>query len=110
MAVHPPAGLGLPPALRDLEPVVESTAGNSVVVTGTLAAAAEVRLVVFRGPGVIGETPWTLREAGGIALVWDGTVDGSIAGPGRYRVLVEARSPQGTADAFITIELTGRPR
>lgn len=110
VAVHPPAGLGLPPALRDLEPVVESTAGNSVVVTGTLAAAAEVRLVVFRGPGVIGETPWTLREAGGIALVWDGTVDGSIAGPGRYRVLVEARSPQGTADAFITIELTGRPR
>lgn len=105
VAVHPPEGLGFPPALRDLEPTVVSSAGSSVVVTGTLAAAAEVRMVVFSGPGVIGETPWTLREAGEFALVWDGTVAGAIASPGRYRVLAEARSPQGTADAFLTIEL-----
>jgi hypothetical protein len=80
-----------------------------VVVTGTLAAAAEVRLVVFDGPGVIGETPWSLREAGGFALVWEGTVDGEIADPGRYRVLIEARSPEGAADAFITVEVMGGP-
>ena len=110
VAVHPPEGFGLPPSLRDLEPVVESTAGSSVVITGTLAAAAEVRMVVFQGPGVIGETPWTLREAGGFALVWDGTVDEVIAQPGRYRVLVEARSPEGSADAFLTVELVDKPR
>ncbi len=81
-----------------------------MVVTGTLAAAAEVRMVVFSGPGVIGETPWTLREAGEFALVWDGTVAGAIASPGRYRVLAEARSPQGTADAFLTIELVADPK
>lgn len=110
VAVHPPEGFGLPPSLRDLEPVVESTAGSSVVITGTLAAAAEVRMVVFQGPGVIGETPWTLREAGGFALVWDGAVDEVIARPGRYRVLVEARSPEGSADAFLTVELVDKPR
>ena len=109
VAVHPPEGFGLPPALRDLEPVVTSPLGSSVVVTGTLAAAAEVRLVVFDGPGVIGETPWSLREAGGFALVWEGTVDGEIADPGRYRVLIEARSPEGAADAFITVEVMGGP-
>jgi len=105
VAVHPPQGFGLPPALRDLEPVVISPAGSSVVVTGTLAAAAEIRLVVFEGPGVIAESPWTLRDAGHFALVWDGTVDGAIAGPARYRVLIEARSPEGVADAFITVDL-----
>ena len=105
VGVHPPEGFGLPPALRDLAPRVASPIGSSVVVTGTVAAAAEVRLVVFDGPGVIGETPWTVREAGGFALVWDGTVAGGIADPGRYRALIEARSPEGTADAFITIDL-----
>ena len=109
VAVHPPEGFGLPPALRDLEPVVVAPAGSSVVVTGTLAAAAEVRMVVFHGPGVIGETPWTLREAGRFALVWDGTVDGKIAGPARYRVLVEARSSEGAADTFTTVELVRNP-
>jgi hypothetical protein len=105
VGVHPPEGFGLPTALRDLAPRVASPIGSSVVVTGTLAAAAEVRLVVFDGPGVIGETPWTVREAGGFALVWDGTVAGGIADPGRYRALIEARSPEGTADAFVTIDL-----
>jgi len=109
VAVYPPEGFGLPPALRDLEPLVVSPAGSSVVVTGTLAAAAEVRLVVFDGPGVIGEAPWTLREAGQFALVWDGSVNGIVAGPGRYRVLIEARSPEGVADSFITVELVRRP-
>jgi SpoIID/LytB domain protein len=108
VAVRPPEGFGLPPALRDLEPVVTSPLGSSVVVTGTLAAAAEVRLVVFDGPGVIGQTSWALREAGRFALVWEGTVDGEIAAPGRYRVLIEARSPEGAADSFITIEVVGR--
>jgi stage II sporulation protein D len=110
VAVHPPEGFGLPPALRDLKPVVVAPSGSSVVVTGTLAAAAEVRMVIFRGPGVVGETPWTLREAGGFALVWDGTVDNLIATPGRYRVLIEARSPEGTADEFITVELVSADR
>ncbi len=109
VAVHPPEGFGLPPAFRDLEPVVTSPVGSSVVVTGTLAAAAEVRLVVFDGPGVIGETSWALREAGRFALVWEGTVNGEIAGRGRYRVLIEARSPEGAADSFITIEVVGGP-
>jgi stage II sporulation protein D len=109
VAVRPPEGFGLPPALRGLEPVVVSSVGSSVVVTGTLAAAAEVRLVVFDGPGVVGEAPWTLREAGQFALVWEGTVDGAIAAPGRYRVLIEARSPEGEADSFITVELVKRP-
>jgi stage II sporulation protein D len=105
VAVHPPQGFGLPPAVRDLKPVVISPVGSSIVVTGTLATAAEVRMVVFEGPGVIGETTWTLREAGRFALVWDGTTNGAIAGPGRYRVLIEARSPEGSADAFLTVEL-----
>ena len=105
VGVHPPLGFGLPPALRDIEAVGASPVGSSVVVTGTLAAAAEVRLVVFDGPGVISETPWTVREAGRIALVWDGTEAGDIAGPGRYRALIEARSPEGAADTFITVEL-----
>ena len=109
VAVHPPQGFGLPPAVRDLESTVTSPVGTSVVVTGTLATASEVRMVVFEGPGVIGETPWTLREAGRFALVWDGTTEGAIAGPGRYRVLVEARSPEGSADAFLTVELVGDP-
>ena len=109
VGVHPPEGFGLPPALRDLEPVVASPIGSSVVVTGTLAAAAEVRLVVFDGPGVVGETPWTLRDAGGFALVWEGTVNGVIAPRGRYRALIEARSPQGGADSFFTIELGEAP-
>ncbi len=105
VAVHPPEGFGLPPAFRDLEEVVVASTGSSVVVTATLAAAAEVRMVVFKGPGVIAETPWTLREAGRFALVWDGTSDGSAAAPARYRVLLEARSPEGGADAFTTVEL-----
>jgi hypothetical protein len=96
--------------LRDLDPVVASPVGSSVVVTGTLAAAAEVRLVVFDGPGVVGETPWTLRDAGQFALVWEGTVRGLNASPGRYRALIEARSPQGEADSFITIELGDQPQ
>jgi stage II sporulation protein D len=104
VAVHPPEGFGLPPAWRDFESVV-SQVGSSVVVTGTLAAAAEVRLVVFRGPVVVAETPWTLRDAGEVALVWDGTAGDTLAGSGRYRVLVEARSPEGAADSFITIEM-----
>jgi hypothetical protein len=108
VAVHPPEGFGLPPALRGFESVM-SPAGSSVVVTGTLAAAAEVRLVVFGGPAVVAETPWTLREAGDVALVWDGTAGGSLARPGRYRVLVEARSPEGAADVFITIDMVGDP-
>lgn len=109
VGVHPPEGFGLPPALRDLAPQVASPVGSSVVVTGTAAAAAEVRLVVFDGPGVIGETQWTVREAGRFALVWDGTVAGEIADAGRYRALIEARSPEGTADAFITIDLVPPP-
>jgi SpoIID/LytB domain protein len=109
VGVHPPEGFGLPPALRDLEPVVASPIGSSVVVAGTLAAAAEVRLVVFDGPGVVGDTPWTLRDAGRFALVWDGTVNGVVATGGRYRALIEARSPQGGADSFITIELGEAP-
>jgi hypothetical protein len=107
IAVRPPEGFGLPPAFRGLESLVVSPVGSSVVVTGTLAAAAEVRLVVFDGPGVVGDTPWTLREAGRFALVWDGTVNGAIADSGRYRALIEARSPEGVADAFITVELIG---
>ncbi|MGZ5384656.1 MAG: SpoIID/LytB domain-containing protein [Acidimicrobiia bacterium] len=110
VGVHPPEGFGLPPGLRDLDPVVASPVGSSVVVTGTLAAAAEVRLVVFDGPGVVGETLWTLRDAGQFALVWEGTVHGLNASPGRYRALIEARSPQGEADSFITIELGDQPQ
>ncbi len=108
VAVFPPEGLGLPPSLRDFEPVVTGRSGSAVVVTGTLAAPAEVRLVVFRGPRVVGETPWTVREAGRIALAWDGTVEGRVAPPATYRLLVEARSPDGAADNFIAVRL--RPR
>lgn len=105
VATYPPEGLGLPPALRDLDPVIESSTGQSVVIAGTLAAAAEVRLVVFRGPQIVGETPWQLREAGNFAVVWDGTAKGEIAPPAHYRVLIEARSPEGTADSFLTAQL-----
>ena len=72
---------------------------------GTLAAAAEMRMVVFQGPAVVSETPWTVREAGRFALVCDGSVGNAIAKPGRYRALIEARSPAGDTDGFITIEL-----
>jgi stage II sporulation protein D len=104
VAVHPPEGFGLPPALRDFQPTT-APVGSSVVVGGTLAAAAEVRLVVFQGPAVVAETPWTLREAGAVVLVWDGTAGDALAQAGRYQALVEARSPQGAADSFLTIEL-----
>lgn len=105
VAVYPPEGFGLPPALRDFEPELSGRSGRSVVISGTLAAAAEVRLVVFRGARVVGETAWTIREAGPIALAWDGTADGEIAPPATYRLLVEARSPEGSADVFATLRL-----
>ena len=104
VAVLPPEGFGLPPALREFESTT-SPVGSSVVVGGTLAAAAEIRLVIFRGPAVVAETPWTVREAGRVALVWDGTAGDALAGAGRYRVLVEARSPEGAADSFLNIDL-----
>ncbi len=108
VAVIPPQGLGLPPTLRDVPRLVEVPAGRAVVVTATLSAAAEVRLVVFRGTAPVGATPWAVRDVGRVGLVWDATVAGETAPPAPYRVLIQARSSAGTAAEVLTVLVTPR--
>ncbi len=105
--VTPPQGFGLPPRIRDLPAVIGSPAGRSVVVRGTVSVAAELRLVVFRGGTVITETAWTLWEPGGFGLVWGAAGEAGPVAPGAYRVLVEARSPDGEGDRFATVVIDG---
>ncbi len=105
IVVEPPEGLGLPPTLASIPDLVDGESGRAVLVAPTLTAPAEVRMVVFRGARVVAATAWKAREAGKVSLVWDGLDHGSIAVPGRYRLLIEARSPEGRAEAFATLRL-----
>ncbi len=108
VAVIPPQGLGLPPTLRDVPRLIEVPAGRAVVVTATLSAAAEVRLVVFRGTAPVAATPWVVRDVGRVGLVWDATVAGNTAPPAPYRILIQARSSAGTAGEVLTVLITPR--
>jgi hypothetical protein len=82
-----------------------AVSGRAITFTGTLSAAAEVRVVVFRGAEVVGETDWSVRNAGEIVAVWDGTLRDRIAPPGAYRVMMEARSAEGMDRLFITLQM-----
>jgi len=98
----PPEGFGLPPTVRDLPEMVTGASGRSLLVSVTVTAPAQVRLVVFRGAQVVTETPWKTREAGPVSLIWDGTFAGRTAPPGPYRLMIEARNSEGAATAFVT--------
>lgn len=105
IVLDPPEGLGLPPTLASVPGMVEGESGRAVLVAPVLTAPAEVRMVVFRGARLVAATPWKAREAGTVSLVWDGFDHGDVAGPGRYRLLIEARSAEGRAEAFATLRL-----
>jgi stage II sporulation protein D len=107
--VRPPVGLGLPLAIRDVPSLVVAPAGSAPVITFTLSGPAEVRLVVFEGPGVAAVTDWTVRDAGSQVIVWDALIGGDLARPGRYRIMVEARSPEGSVWQFTTVGIGARP-
>jgi stage II sporulation protein D len=104
VAAEPPEGIGLPPKLSSPAPDT-AVSGRAITFTGTLSAAAEVRVVVFRGAEVVGVTDWTVRNAGEIVAVWDGTLRDRIAPPGAYRVMMEARSAEGMDRLFITLQM-----
>ncbi len=105
---RPPEGLGLPLVLRDVEPLIASGVGEAPVIPFTLSGAAEVRLVVFDGPGIAAESDWAVREAGRQVIVWNGLVHGELADPGRYRVLIEARSGDAAAFVLTTVGIGDR--
>ena len=52
VVVQAPVGLGLPLVVRDIEPLIATSFGEAPVIPFTLSGPAEVRLVVFDGPGV----------------------------------------------------------
>jgi SpoIID/LytB domain protein len=102
----PPEGFGLPPTFGELPDHPTGTSGRSLLLSVVVTAPSEVRLVVFRGAQVVQETPWKVREAGHVSLIWDGSVAGSAAPPGPYRLMIEARNGEGTAVAFVTALVT----
>ena len=104
IAAAPPEGIGLPPTLANLEPTSAPT-GRAITFTGTLSAAAEVRVIVFRGAEVVGITEWRVRDAGDVIAVWDGSLRDRIASPGAYRVMMEARSGEGMDHLFTTLNM-----
>jgi SpoIID/LytB domain protein len=102
----PPTGFGLPPTISEVPEHPQSPSGRSLLVSVIVTAPAEVRLVVFRGAQVVEETPWKVRDAGHVSLIWDGTLAGSAAPPGPYRLMIQARNGEGFATAFTTATLT----
>ncbi|MFQ5966913.1 MAG: SpoIID/LytB domain-containing protein [Acidimicrobiia bacterium] len=103
VVVQAPVGLGFPLVVRDTAPLIAAAFGEAPVIPFTLSGPAEVRLVVFDGPGVAAEGEWVIREAGNQVIVWDGLAQGKLASPGRYRVLIEARSSEGAAYQLTTV-------
>lgn len=104
VAAVPPIGIGLPPILIISGPAVADS-GRAVAFTGRVSAPAEVRAVIFRGAEVVGSTDWRVREAGELVDIWDASMRGEEAPPGRYRVMFQARSAAGTDHEFATLEL-----
>ncbi len=102
----PPEGFGLPPTLRDVPEAAAGTSGRSLLVSSTVTAPSQIRLVVFRGAQVVAVTPWKAREAGPVSLIWDGTAGGATAPPGPYRLMIEAKNSEGSALAFLTAVLS----
>lgn len=102
----PPEGFGLPPTIRDVPEMATGSAGRSLLVSVTITAPSQVRLVVFRGAQVVAVTPWKAREAGSVSLIWDGTAGGATAPPGPYRLMIEAKNSEGSALAFLTAVLS----
>ena len=56
-------------------------------------------MVVFRGPEIVGATEWQLLDEGQVSFVWDAVVDGDVAPPGIYRVVVSARTDEAVSAA-----------
>ncbi len=103
VAVIPPGGQGFPPVIRNVEPRTEHRSGVVVRIGAELSAPSETRITVFRGAEVVGQTEWDVREAGPVSFVWDATVDGEIAPLGPYRVVLSARSEDGSGSAVTTV-------
>jgi hypothetical protein len=102
----PPEGFGLPPTIGEVPEHPEAPAGRAMLVSVVVTAPSEVRLVVFRGAQMVQATPWKAREAGRVSLIWDGTVGGSNAPPGPYRLMIEAVNAEGRTTAFVTALVT----
>ncbi len=102
IAALPPEGIGLPPTVVLDAPEVGQS-GLAVALAGRLSSPAEVRVVVFRGAEVVGQTEWRVRDAGDLVAVWDGLLRDRVAPAGTYRVMIQARSAEGMDKAFATL-------
>lgn len=102
----PPSGFGLPPTISGGPDHPSGTSGRSLLLSVVITAPSQVRLVVFRGPQIVAETPWKVREAGHVSLIWDGSVSGSPAPPGPYRLMIEAKNGEGAAVWFVTATMS----
>ncbi len=102
----PPEGFGLPPTIGSIPEQPTAPEGRAMLVSVVVTAPSQVRLVVFRGAQLVQATAWKAREAGRVSLIWDGTVGGSNAPPGPYRLMIEAMNSEGRAVAFVTALVT----
>jgi len=102
----PPEGFGLPPTIDQVPERPTTPTGTSMPISVVVTAPSQVRLVVFRGAQMVQTTEWKAREAGRVTLTWDGTVDGTTAPPGAYRLMIEAVNGEGRAAAFVTALVT----
>lgn len=101
LVVSPPVGLGEPPSW--IGPLVAWSEHGIEGVSAVLGSPAEVRIRAT-GPKGTFTQDWHVVDAGEIGVAWGDVIDRT--GEGRVEVIFDARSPQGTASAGITI-LTG---
>lgn len=97
MRIDPPAGLGLPPELLDIE-VLLNGSGRPEILSGRLRSAAEVRTLVTTGDRVRVVSDWEIREAGSLA-----TILPSMRADVPIRITTQSRSPDGSDSVTIVV-------
>jgi stage II sporulation protein D len=101
LMVHAPAGVGLPPTLRDGAARTALRYHQSLLGGVTLTAPADVRITVVVGPASEVIRDWSPAAAGRIVFAWDGRRRGW---DGRtVTVVVEAQSPYGRDRLDLTL-------
>jgi len=97
-ASRPRSGrLGLPPEISDLD--LLGPAYAPIALEAWTATAAEVRVVERSGSGTVPRTDWEVVDAGPVRWIW--TDVAPIVSPVGGVLVVEARSPLGTAQASL---------
>ena len=97
MRINPPAGLGLPPELLDIDVLVDG-AGRPEIIAGRLRAAAEVRTIVTVGSRVAVVSDWEIREAGSLATLLQ-----PMRSDVPIRITIESRSPDGADSVTVVV-------